>query len=87
MNIAAKVWAYDEPEPEGLFNKATCPEAPPNWFREEPEYAAELYALERGTHRGARTAYKINVLDEDGKLHRFEVEVAWQPNAIVRRAA
>ena len=48
MTTTAKIWCpTDESEPEGLFNKASCPHAPPNWFREEPELAAELYALER----------------------------------------
>jgi len=49
-STAVKVWCPDEEsEPEGLFNKASCPDTPANWFREPPDKAAELYALERFT--------------------------------------
>lgn len=79
MILAAKVWTSKEPEPEGLFNKAMCPAAPPNWFREDPEYAAELFGLELGV--GDHT---VNVLDTAGVHHRYDVSVAREIHARVR---
>lgn len=77
MILAAKVWASDENEPEGLFNKTSCPTAPPNWFREEPVYAAELYALER-YGRSPKREMVIHVRDTDGVTHTFRAEVGLQ---------
>jgi len=81
MSLTAKIWCPDnEPEPEGVFNRESCPDAPPNWFRVHPEAAAELYALERasfvvkkdGTQGRTRFSNIIHVLDDTGKLHKFK---------------
>jgi len=48
MSVCVKIWHSEETRPEGLFNRETLPDAPPNWFREDLEYAAELFALELG---------------------------------------
>jgi len=81
MSLAVKVWCpADEPEPSGLFNKASCPDAPPSWFKEWPEVAAELYALERasfvvkkdGSQGRTRFSNIIHVLDDAGQLHKFK---------------
>lgn len=84
--VTKKVWCPTiEPEPEGLFNKGTCPDAPKNWFREEPAVAAELYALELGGGRGHYTTkYEIRVLDEGGTYHRFQTETCRELVALVR---
>jgi hypothetical protein len=71
VNLAVKIWAEDEPKPEG--GKAHNTGAPPNWFKEDPEYAAELYGLERGLGE-----YKVTVLDDDGSTHKFTVKVHQQ---------
>jgi len=76
MSTAVKVWARDEPKPEG--NVAHYTGAPPNWFKEEPKYAAELYGLERG-----EGAYTINVLDDEGAHYEFKVKVRLELQAIV----
>lgn len=86
---AAKVWCPDdEPEPEGLFNKATCPDAPPHWFAEDPGYAAELYGLERGlvTLGGPSKEYNVHVIDGRGVLYKFKVKVGHELTAHVRAA-
>lgn len=83
MTLAAKVWASDESEPEGLFHRETLPDCPPTWLWEEPAYAAELYGLER--FKGPESCvYTVNVLDTKGELHRFEVRVARMPVATVK---
>jgi hypothetical protein len=71
--IAAKVWGPGEPEPpDGVLTHLTS--APPNWFREEPAYAAELYALERGSRMPAE--YEVHVRDVKGVLHDFKIRAA-----------
>ncbi len=71
--LAAKVWGPGEPEPQdGVLTHMTS--APPNWFREEPAYAAELYALERGAKMPPE--YTVYVRDLNGILHRFKVRAA-----------
>lgn len=83
MSLAMKIWCPDdEPVPEGLTNLTT---APPNWFREDPEYAAELYGLERGAPKGS-VEYRVHVLDTQGQLHVFQVKVGLQLEANVRKA-
>ena len=78
--VAAKVWCpANEPEPMGLFNRATCPQAPANWFREEPADAAELFGLEIGVGD-----FEVHVLDTAGVLHRFNVSTARDLNAHVK---
>lgn len=73
MSDAAKVWGPGEPEPpDGVLTHLTS--APANWFREEPKYAAELYALERGSRMPSE--YLVHVRDVDGDLHRFMVRAA-----------
>jgi len=72
MPLTVKIWCDDEPEPDGLFNRSTCQEAPPNWFREEPSVAAELYALERDV--GNR---RVNVIDDAGRRYVFSTKVRW----------
>lgn len=76
MIVAEKIWcpAY-EAQPEGLFNKATCPEAPANWFREDPEYAAQLFAMERFNRKEGSATYVVHVLDNQSKLHVFTLQV------------
>lgn len=81
--LAAKVWGEDELEPEGLFNKQRFPHVPDSWWREEPRYVAELYALERAGEAGReRTKRRVHVIDEGGVKHVFDVECAWQPTAV-----
>lgn len=83
MIRAVKVWCpRDEFEPEGLFNKATCPDTPDQWFAEDPEYAAQLYGITRG-----EGDYEIHVLDSDGVLHRFNTRVRRELNAYVKAAS
>lgn len=80
MLVTTKIWAEDEAMPEGLFNKTTLPNAPPNWFREDPVYAAELYGLERGTGQ-----YNLNVLDDEGNIHHFKIEVVRSLTASIQK--
>jgi hypothetical protein len=79
--IAKKVWSADEVRPPGelVTNLKTVPSQ--NWLREEPRYAAELYALERGEGK-----YIIFVDDEDDHLHRFVFEVKWSISAVLKEA-
>jgi hypothetical protein len=89
MSLTVKVWCpADESEPEGVFNKKSCPDCPLGWFNNEsPEVAAELYALERASfvvkkgvsqcqvdNAPGRTRFSgiIHVLDDQGKLHKFK---------------
>ncbi len=73
MAETAKVWGPGEPEPpDGVLTHLTS--APANWFREEPAYAAELYALERGAKMPPE--YLVHVRDVGGVLHRFVVRAA-----------
>jgi hypothetical protein len=73
MALAARVWGPGEPEPpEGVLTHLTS--APPNWFREEPAYAAELYALERGAKMPPE--YTVYVRDVNGVLHLFKIRAA-----------
>ena len=79
MSLTVKIWCDGESEPEGLFNQRMCPNAPPNWFREKPRVAAELYALECGIGE-----WRVNVLDDHGHVHAFAVSVYWTVEASVR---
>lgn len=80
MAVCAKIWDPDrEREPHGLFNQETCPEAPPRWFEEEPEYAAELFGME------TKRSGTLSVLDTEGRLHRIRVEVSRELHAEARR--
>lgn len=73
MALADKVWGPGETEPpDGVLTHLTS--APKNWFREKPAYAAELYAMERGSKMPSR--YEVKVRDEDGVVHRFAVRAA-----------
>ncbi len=82
MSLAAKVWGPGEPEPpDGVLTHLTS--APVNWFREEPAYAAELYALERGPRMPSE--YLVHVRDVDGLLHRFIVRAALELVVRVRQ--
>ena len=84
MSLTVKIWCpYDEPEPEGVFNRESCPDCPLGWFNEPPEAAAELYALERasfgvkkdgsqGRTRFSNIIHIIHVIDDTGKLHKFK---------------
>lgn len=81
MTIATKVWCPAlEPQPKGLFNRSTCPHAPPGWFREEPEYAAELYALELG----GEAERVIQVVDTIGAVFTFKVSTKREIRATVQ---
>lgn len=74
---AKKVWCPAvEDKPEGELVTHRDPDLP-NWYREAPEHAAELYALElfTGRHRFGDTAtFEIHVLSNDGKLHVFNTK-------------
>ncbi len=85
MSVAAKVWGPGEQEPpDGVLTHLTS--APPNWFREDPEYAAELYALERGIgDRCMPDEYQVLVRDTDGALHAFAVRPRMELHVSVRR--
>jgi hypothetical protein len=73
MALADRVWGPGETEPpEGVLTRLVT--APPNWFREEPAYAAELYALERGAMMPPE--YTVYVRDVKGVLHVFSVRAA-----------
>jgi len=81
MNTTVKVWASDESRPEG-DKLSNIHSAPPNWFREEPVYAAELYGLERanvaamyGVPLDGPRDYHVLVLDDQGVTHEFTVRV------------
>lgn len=100
MSQAVKVWCpARETEPEGLFNKATCPDAPANWFREDPEYAAELYALELhgelakavsrvpGMPKRSHVQFDITVVDDQGATHKFAVEVGYELTAHTKKVS
>jgi len=80
MATCVKIWDPDrEPKPEGLFNRKTCPEAPPRWFEEEPEYAAELFGLE--TKRNGT----LKIIDANGETHEIRVEVSREFHAETRK--
>jgi len=81
MPLTVKIWRDGESEPEGLFNQRMCPNAPPNWFREEPRVAAQLYALECGVGD-----WRVNVLDDRGRRHVFVTSVQWKLSASVRKS-
>lgn len=85
MNTAAtKVWELGQPEPEGLFDPKACPTAPKNWFREDPAYAAQLYAMEiRMCGRRPAGVITVCVLDNADTLHEFKVRVAPGEDGIV----
>lgn len=72
-----KIWSHGAAKPDGLFNKHECPDAPENWFREEPKLAAELFGLELGK------TCKVYTQDEAGKIKVFQVVVSQQVNAVV----
>jgi GNAT superfamily N-acetyltransferase len=66
-----RVWAEDEMEPpEGLMSNLKT--APTHWFDEAPDYAAELYALERWGNKPQedRTVY---VRTGKGELVTFKI--------------
>lgn len=91
--VAAKVWCpEEEAEPEGIVPPEM--DAPPNWFREDPAYAAELYVLEKELQTTRpdpmaleKTERHVRVIDTQGKTHDFhttarvrrELEVAVRP--------
>jgi hypothetical protein len=80
--VATKVWAEDESVPVGVTNLKTCPGGPSGgWLRESPEYAAELYGLERGVGK-----YRVHVLDDSAIETVYDVEVVRDIRASVRRA-
>ena len=85
-----KIWCPEnEQEPEGLFNKASCPNVPPNWFRESPEFAAELYAMERCSPEDMiahkPTLCRVHVLDTEHVLHKFDVRIVYEMTAHVKQ--
>ncbi len=43
--VAVRCWRTGSPEPEGASDFPPG-KHPPNWLKEEPDFAAELYALE-----------------------------------------
>lgn len=74
--IATKVWELGKPEPKGLFDPKICPHVPPNWFAEDPTYAAVLYAMEvRMEERRPAGIITVCVLDTAGTRHEFKVYV------------
>jgi hypothetical protein len=84
--LAAKVWRWSSPEPpDGTVTDINT--RSPQWFLEEPVYAAELYALElhlQPKDRGLE-AVRVNVKDTDGVVHVFDVELRKTVEAIVKR--
>lgn len=75
--VADKIWASDEVMPSG--DQAHNQKAPPNWFHEHVEYAAELYGLERGLPENVSDKeYTIFVIDNEGGSHTFAVRVRRQ---------
>lgn len=85
MSNAIKVWCPDdEGKPEGLFNKYACPDAPANWFREEPALAAELFALERWGSTPSTITRRVIVLDEQHVEHTFQTTVFTSPEVTVK---
>jgi hypothetical protein len=77
MALARHVWLSGlEQKPDGLFNRKSAPDAPENWFREDPAYAAELFALEvHPYYKPGQKIYIVAVEDENGIARRFEVTV------------
>ncbi len=81
MSLTKKIWRAGNPEPpEGVLSDITT--APPNWFRELPRDAAELYAYERFNQDnliapiGPRgKMYDILVLNELNERKEFSVTV------------
>ena len=76
MSIAIKVWAFGDCEPPD--GKGHNTDAPPHWFEEEPDLAAELYGLEIGEGE-----HRIYVLDDEGQKHEFPVKVQLELHARV----
>jgi hypothetical protein len=74
--LAAKVWCPSiESEPEGAFNPKSCTGLPSkNWFCEDPEFAARLYALEL-SDKGHGRKHEIHVRDNNGNLLKFDVQL------------
>ena len=77
LKECVRVWADDEAEPtDGKQSNITrLGPIPDHWFSESPEYAAELYALERWGGVSQDWGAVINVRDGHGKVHRFGVSV------------
>lgn len=81
MSLTRKIWLAGNPEPpEGVLSDLTT--TPPNWFRELPRDAAELYGLEifgsdnRAHQYGPKgKMYDIVVLTENGERKEFSVTV------------
>lgn len=83
MTRAIKVWELGKPEPEGLFDRQACPNAPANWFAEDPALAAQLYAMEISGEGRPDGPVTVCVLDDASTLHEFKVRVAHVLDAIV----
>ena len=83
MSTTVKVWCpVDEKMPEGLSNLKS---APPNWFREDPVVAAELYALERWGSCKQETHHDVRVLDDEGDIHNFYVTMTPRVDVLVEK--
>lgn len=79
-----KVWVpSEEPEPEGLFNPKTCPNAGPLALQnceDDLDLLVELFALER-RKEGKAT---VHVLDDEGKVHIVDIDVRRELNVYQR---
>ena len=82
MSLTSKIWRTGRKEPEGdQMHDLSGAEAsrlctPSDWFKEEPQTAAELYGLELGIPKDLDDiTYRILVRDTDGILHVFRMHV------------
>ncbi len=82
-----KVWCPElAPAPDGELVSSRA-QSMPNWFREEPELAAELYALEMygESNEGHDALYEVHIITNDDVLHRFNVRIRKEPVAHIER--
>lgn len=88
MALTVHIWEPAcESKPKGLFNRERFPNTPLGWFWEEPNYAAELFVLEIKPiiSHAEKMTRTINVEDEIGQLHVFQVTVCWDIIATAKR--
>jgi hypothetical protein len=73
--MAIRCWRTGHPEPEGDSDLPTGT-IPTHWFKEEPAFAAELYALECGIPNDkADITIPVSVRDERGVVRNFQVRL------------
>jgi hypothetical protein len=86
MARTVKIWCLDD-ETEPQEEVSHIVKELPNWFREEPEIAAELYALERGPDKDSfsEKVFRLCILDEEGTRHEFTTKVRYRLSATVSK--